>query len=298
MFDELERLVLMAVMNNLDGGPGSLRQAIIDANAAGGGTITFNLPANMLVISTAGLPTITAPVTIDATTQPGYMPGMPPVVTLDGGANQANGLTLGVGSNGSAVFGLFITDFYGDGVDVYSANDTIGGATTGGNVVSNNAGTGIVIAGTGATGNTVLGNFIGTDPTGTMALANGGDGIDIFAAATGNTIGGVVAGARNVISGNSYYSTSDGIDIFNPGTSGNLVQGNYIGVDVTLDGCPRQCRERDLHLWWRGGQHHRRYGRRRPQRHLGQRRRRHHDLQSPGAGRDGQPGPRELYRGR
>jgi hypothetical protein len=55
----------------------------------------------------------------------------------------------------------------------------------------------------------VQGNFLGTDATGTSALANGNNGSEI----TGNynTIGGTATGARNIISGN----TSDGINVEN-----------------------------------------------------------------------------------
>ena len=48
----------------------------------------------------------------------------------------------------------------------------------------------------------VEGNSIGTDVTGTIALANGGDGVDLSSAPP-NTIGGTAAGAGNVISGNA-----------------------------------------------------------------------------------------------
>src|SRR5262249_54771579 len=47
--------------------------------------------------------------------------------------------------------------------------------------------------------------------------------------ATGNTVGGTAAGARNVISGNR----GDGIDLTGSTTAGNVVQGNFIGTDLT-----------------------------------------------------------------
>ncbi len=49
----------------------------------------------------------------------------------------------------------------------------------------------------------------------------------------GNTIGGAVAGARNVISGNGVNSMigADGVYISDAATMGNNVQGNYIGTD-------------------------------------------------------------------
>ena len=51
------------------------------------------------------------------------------------------------------------------------------------------------------TGNVVEGNYIGTDVTGTIALANSAAAWTIIDA-SGNTIGGTTAAARNVISGN------------------------------------------------------------------------------------------------
>lgn len=77
----------------------------------------------------------------------------------------------------------------------------------------------------GTNGVLVQGNFVGTDNTGTAALANAGDGVNV-SFANGATIGGTAKGARNVISGNS------GAGIALTG-SDNLVQNNLIGTDVT-----------------------------------------------------------------
>ena len=69
--------------------------------------------------------------------------------------------------------------------------------------------------------------MIGTDVTGTAAIANGNDGVEIDTGATGNTIGGLTStpgtGAGNVISGN----TSDGVEITGSGTSGQRVAGEH-----------------------------------------------------------------------
>jgi titin len=73
----------------------------------------------------------------------------------------------------------------------------------------------------------VLGNKIGTDFNGTVALPNGGDGVGIGFFATANTIGGTATGSANVLSGN----TRDGLYLFSI-TSGNVVLGNRIGTDV------------------------------------------------------------------
>ncbi len=75
----------------------------------------------------------------------------------------------------------------------------------------------------------MAGNLIGTDITGTVAIANGNDGVEIDAGARGNTIGGTTPGAGNVISGNA----GGGVEIAGGGgTSGNVVTGNLIGTDI------------------------------------------------------------------
>ena len=78
-------------------------------------------------------------------------------------------------------------------------------------------------------GNVIQGNYIGTDVTGTLDLGNTGNGIEASNSATNTQIGGNTAAARNLISGNN----ADGISIWGFGGSGNIVQGNYIGTDVT-----------------------------------------------------------------
>ena len=114
-------------------------------------------------------------------------------------------------------------------INMGSTDNTIGGTADGtGNVISGNTGDGVEITGSGTTGNVVAGNFIGTDITGTTAIANG-TGVGIDSGASANTIGGTTAAAHNVISGN----TSDGIYLANDGSDDNLVEGDYIGVDMS-----------------------------------------------------------------
>ena len=60
------------VTNTNDSGAGSLRQAILDANAAGGGTVAFNLTSPRSIVLLSALPVAMANVIIDGTTQPGY----------------------------------------------------------------------------------------------------------------------------------------------------------------------------------------------------------------------------------
>jgi titin len=94
------------------------------------------------------------------------------------------------------------------------------------NVISGNANQGVVIADPNTSGNIIEGNFIGTNPNGTSAISNAWAGIEFFNWPSGNSIGGTTAAARNIISGN-------GIQGVNLNTcSNNVVQGNYIGVDV------------------------------------------------------------------
>ena len=112
-------------------------------------------------------------------------------------------------------------------------------------MVNNNAagsslGAGVDIEGT--SDNLVLGNFIGTDATGTKALAGGTDslGILIAAGATNNTVGGTTATAGNLISGNAGSGVQIGALADQSPTSGNVVAGNDIGTDVTGLLAPRQ----------------------------------------------------------
>jgi titin len=262
------------VTSTNDSGVGSLRQAILDANASvGTDTIAFNIPGAgpHTIQPTSALPTITDPAIIDGYTQPGANPNTNPQglgsnavlkIELNGGGagTSANGLHITAGNStvrglainrfrqsgilldtngGNVVEGNFIgTDASGtvalgnglftsgDGVRVNgSSTNTIGGTTASArNVLSDNSGMGIRITGSGATGNLVQGNLIGTDVTGTVDIGNFLGGVLIGAA--NNTIGGTTAGARNIISG----SSNPGIFV---GETGNVVQGNFIGTDVT-----------------------------------------------------------------
>lgn len=105
----------------------------------------------------------------------------------------------------------------------------IGGVTNGErNLISGNA-RGITIWDPGTTQNKIIGNLIGTDVTGTQALPNGADGINIGNGAQNNVIGGATLGERNIISGNG----DDGFTIQDEGTDGNRIIGNFIGTDIT-----------------------------------------------------------------
>src|SRR5438045_3077342 len=115
------------------------------------------------------------------------------------------------------------------GINVQASNNTvIGGTAAGaGNLISAN-GIGIQIAPGSGTAIQIQGNLIGTDVNGTTDLGNTSDGVSIndSAFAANITIGGTLAGARNVISGND----GDGIDL--RGVTGTVVQGNLIGTQI------------------------------------------------------------------
>ena len=234
---------IFTVVNTNDAGPGSLRQAITDANATvGSDTINFNIPATdpnrnpttgvCTIRPASSLPKLTDPVMIDGYTQPGAS-----VNTLTNGDNavlliEINGSSAGPGNTGLQIAtanchirGLVInsftfkfdpnsnTDFDGIGIDFLSNS--------------------------GANNNIIEGNFIGTDPTGTIALPNTNAGIWVFGNSNNNLFGGTTPAARNVISGNQRGNLN--ISDFSV-SSGNTIQGNFIGPDVTgkksLSGTP------------------------------------------------------------
>jgi titin len=172
---------------------GTLRQAIVNANAnPGSDTIKFNIGTGQQTIKLlAALPVLTGAVVIDGTTQPGFTGT--PLVELDGSSAGPNADGLVVGGGTTAIKGLAVSGFSGNGISLTSS------------------------------GNAVLGDFVGTDLTGTAALGNGADGVAVFN--PGNTIGGTTAGAGNVISGN----VKSGIDLV---ANGNLVEGNRVGTNA------------------------------------------------------------------
>ena len=203
--------------NTDDHGPGSLRQAIVDANDNANVSgfpdeIDFDIPGSGLqVISPLiGLPPIIDPVVIDGYTQPGSSPN----TVLDGDS----AILLIVLDGSLAPFA--------DGLQLYAGNSTVRG------LVINQFTIGINVSSPGS--NVIEGNFIGTDATGLVDLGNTDAGIAVRDSPD-NTIGGATPEARNVISGTkvSFLNTGQGIAITGPSSIGNLVQGNFIGTDAT-----------------------------------------------------------------
>jgi len=259
-------LATITVSNTNDSGAGSLRQAILDSNASVGvlDTIVFSIGTGpqTIALTTVVLPTITDPVIIDGTTQPGFS-GVP-LIELNGTGIVTTASGLGITAGSSTVRSLIINDFNAhgillqtndgntitgcyigtnaagtaalgnsaNGISAFSGSDNniIGGLTstpgTGlGNVISGNTLAGVRFD---TNGNTVLGNIIGLSAAGNADLGNGGNGVIIVGGAS-NTVGGSTTTSRNIISGN----TGNGVNIQGETGDSNTVAGNYLGTDIT-----------------------------------------------------------------
>ncbi len=137
--------------------------------------------------------------------------------------NRVLGNYIGTDLTGKSV----LTSSLGILIGFGSENNQIGGANEGErNLISGHLDVGIKIQNSNTSGNRVLGNYIGTDSTGTAWLGNLSGVFIIFA--RNNQIGGAKEGEGNLISGNI-----NGVDIACPGTNGNQLLGNYIGPDFT-----------------------------------------------------------------
>jgi Right handed beta helix region len=246
-FEVLEDYLLLStfyVTNNNDQGPGSLRNAIdsvnLDPLSNGQDIIEPNSSSIGTISPLSALPALTrGDVTIEDLNIDGSGAGS----TADGLDIQGSGVAiLGLGITGfggsgvsvtgdqDSITGSTITGNTGSGIVISGASDnTIGGTTAGaGNVISANAGYGVWITGSGASGIAVEGNLIGTDLSGAKALGNKGDGVHVDSGASHITIGGTVQGAGNVISANSGGINENGSD-----TEDNLIAGNLIGTDAS-----------------------------------------------------------------
>jgi hypothetical protein len=206
-FETLEDRTLpstFTVINtNDDINTGSLRWAITRSDGTpGSNIIKFQIGTGAQSIAILSpLPSITVPVVIDGTSQPGF--AGKPLIELNGsGAGAARGL------------------------DIAAANCSVRDL-----VINRFLKSGIYIHGIAASANLIAGNFIGTDASGSVAKPNGGDGIQLDQGTRFNTIGGTTAAARNVVSGN----TMNGIEIDN-NAAGNLVAGNFIGTSAAGTG--------------------------------------------------------------
>lgn len=205
-------------------GPGSLRQAIIDANdLAGPDRVLFNIPGggvHVIDVSQNPLPPLFESLLVDGYSQPGAMPNSLStgndaiiLIQIDGAAATAplSGLILGRGTTQNGGFlpsnytirGLSLTGFIAQREETQYC----------GQVMINSRGITV-----GAVDSSVInGNFIGLLPDGETPRAN-------YIGIVGrSTIGGTDPASRNVISGNTGHGVSEA----------SVVQGNYIGTNAS-----------------------------------------------------------------
>ncbi len=201
-----------------DSGAGSLRQAILDANAAAGpDTIAFNLPGagvHTIVLGSA-LPDVTDITTIDGYTQPGA---------------SVNTLPLAQGTNA-----VLLIEISGAAVP---ADPCLTWAAAGGRIqglVVNRC----LIAEIHVTGSvTITGNFLGTTPQGGPLTDGSQNNRGVYALGaqtepltTDVIVGGPDPADRNLISGHTRFGLSEGVR--GQFLTRLKVQGNLIGVDAT-----------------------------------------------------------------
>ena len=207
------------VTNTGDSGAGSLRQAILDANATlGADQIAFNIPGSgvQTIALATPLSDITEDLEIHGFTQPGSSantngPGQPDnsvhLIEIDG-TNSGGGIAAGVLRLATGV------NFVVDGLVI-------------------NRAPGAAIQVNGAAG-TISGNFLGTDPSGATAHPNS-FGVEVEGG-VGVQIGGLLPAQRNVISGNS--GSQIGFGCWFGGGSSHTIVGNFIGPAASGTAAP------------------------------------------------------------
>jgi CSLREA domain-containing protein len=229
----------------------SLREAINAVNADGSGSISFAIGSGPVTINVANLPVITAAVTLDATTQPGY--SGTPIISIRatfttclqlGGSNiTVRGFDLGGAQYGIRIIPAANTsniaierNFIGIdpaapvdfGIEVAPAatltNVRIGNGSPSGRNLFGGFGSGTGIAVRAGNGLTIAGNYFNLADDGTTPLSgNGMVSIDITGGVV--TVGGTTPGARNVIGGGFLGISAAGGTV--------TIEGNYIGTDAT-----------------------------------------------------------------
>lgn len=215
-------------------GPGNLQNGIIfgcdsNSNIIGGVTAAAG---NLL--SANGVNGVQFFAGFDCTPTAGNVPSNNSVVGNFIGTQKDGVSPLGNSFDGVAFFG-------GSGPDNNFVGVLPNGSTINGNVISGNDASGIFIDTleglTETTDNIVImGNYIGTDRTGTINIGNTFGGVDIFSG-TNTLIGGDFAAAANKIAFND-----TGVFIGEALALGNRIQGNSIyqntgiGIDLIISG--------------------------------------------------------------
>lgn len=147
-------------------------------------------------------------------------------IRIEGGSatgNQIIGNFIGIGRNGQNDLGNGKNGVFIDGAPLNKIGDPEG---SGRNVISGNGENGILIEGSGASGNEIQSNVIGADAAGSMAVANGQNGIKLEKVGS-ITVGGGDASRKNLISGN----LQNGILIEGSNATNHKILGNFIGTD-------------------------------------------------------------------
>jgi hypothetical protein len=219
---KLSSAAIYSVQVATDSGAGSLRQAILDANASlGVDQIRFEISGSgpHTIQPLSALPSITDSVTIDGYTQPGASPATQAgdddavlLIELDGSLLNSDAPGLDVNATGVTVKGLVINGFNGSGIVVEY----------------------------GITGAVIQGNYLGPDVDRETLIGNGGQGVEVLG--NNNLVGGSCAGCGNVIAGN----VEDGVFVLDNSirdtVSGNSIFSNgpkdpsALGIDLYVLG--------------------------------------------------------------
>ena len=215
----------IVVTSTADSGPGSLRQAL--QNAHTGDTITFDTTvfppsAPATIYLTSPLPGIgQGNLTIDASNAS---------VILDGSGISGDAHGLSITSSGNVIRGLQVIRFSDSGIALSGGaqNNTIGGDRNigagplgQGNLISGDGNFGVGLWDPGTSFNTIRGNYIGTDLSGSTAWGSARDGIHMNGANYNLVV-------DNLISG---HGTGVYLCCVNDGS--NTIRGNYIGTDAS-----------------------------------------------------------------
>ena len=196
------------VTTTADSGAGSLRQAILDANAnPGADTISFNITGSgvQTITTSSALPAISSPVTIDGFSQPGSL---------------ANTNPTGQGLN--AVLLIELVGY----LSVSTSDTTIRG------LVIHGTGSGTFVGITisnGASNNKVEGCFIGTDAAGLTRIDQGFSVQVSAGGGSSHTIGGSAPAARNL------FAACQEAVATTAAASGDTIEGNLMGLTIAGD---------------------------------------------------------------
>lgn len=239
----------------------TLAAAITEANASTYvDAVSFAIPATdtghnlgvWTITPTGPIPEVTEQAVVDARTQPGYAGS--PIIEVDGQiSTSGDGLRLETAGANSELYGFAVFNYTDAGI-WSRANDSIMAFNYAGiradgitpaanargidvwngvdrvqiysNVSSGNTDSGIGVFDAGTSVISIDGNFVGTDPTGSIPIPNGGHGIEV-SGATNIDIGTISA---NVISGNG------GNGILNSSSNYVTIENNIIGLNAAGDG--------------------------------------------------------------